>query len=237
MSPQEAEFGAAFGTSPTGVGPRPATVEDAPDGDSARGLAGSPLPQGSAVSPVRPGSAGGVSLPGVPSHIGQPPQPPQQPQQPQQPTYFDSGSLPSPASPPQHGFAGVAQPPPNWTPTPSPQHSHSAFSPPSQHPSAPPSAQQPTFAPDAWSTPAVAPPPPPPANPAMNAGYMNVAPTANTVHHSAPPPAGVASSAPDEAAMGLAQKHAKWAISALNFEDVPTAVNELRRALDVLGAR
>jgi vacuolar protein sorting-associated protein VTA1 len=34
-----------------------------------------------------------------------------------------------------------------------------------------------------------------------------------------------------------AQKHAKWAISALNFEDVPTAVKELRIALQSLGAR
>ena len=33
-----------------------------------------------------------------------------------------------------------------------------------------------------------------------------------------------------------AQKHAKWAISALNFEDVPTAVRELRKALELLGA-
>ena len=33
-----------------------------------------------------------------------------------------------------------------------------------------------------------------------------------------------------------AQKHAKWAISALNFEDVDTAVKELRIALNALGA-
>lgn len=40
----------------------------------------------------------------------------------------------------------------------------------------------------------------------------------------------------DDQAMSLAQKHARWAISALNFEDVPTAVKELRRALETLGA-
>ena len=40
----------------------------------------------------------------------------------------------------------------------------------------------------------------------------------------------------DEDAVMMAQKHAKWAISALNFEDVNTAVNELRAALDSLGA-
>lgn len=40
----------------------------------------------------------------------------------------------------------------------------------------------------------------------------------------------------DEDAILNAQKHAKWAISALNFEDVKTAVKELRNALESLGA-
>jgi vacuolar protein sorting-associated protein VTA1 len=40
----------------------------------------------------------------------------------------------------------------------------------------------------------------------------------------------------DEDSVLEAQKHAKWAISALNFEDVPTAVKELRTALRALGA-
>jgi len=39
----------------------------------------------------------------------------------------------------------------------------------------------------------------------------------------------------DDAAMAEAQKHARWAISALNFEDVATAVKELRIALGALG--
>jgi vacuolar protein sorting-associated protein VTA1 len=34
-----------------------------------------------------------------------------------------------------------------------------------------------------------------------------------------------------------AQKHAKFAISALNFDDVPTAVQELRNALAALGTQ
>lgn len=42
--------------------------------------------------------------------------------------------------------------------------------------------------------------------------------------------------AADDVAVADAQKHAKWAISALNFEDVTTAVNELRLALRSLGA-
>lgn len=41
----------------------------------------------------------------------------------------------------------------------------------------------------------------------------------------------------DEEAILKAQKHARWAISALNFEDAATAVKELRGALEALGAR
>jgi vacuolar protein sorting-associated protein VTA1 len=40
----------------------------------------------------------------------------------------------------------------------------------------------------------------------------------------------------DDDSIMLAQKHAKWAMSALNFEDVDTAVKELRLALQTLGA-
>lgn len=40
----------------------------------------------------------------------------------------------------------------------------------------------------------------------------------------------------DDMAIAKAQKHAKWAISALNFEDAETAVRELREALKTLGA-
>jgi vacuolar protein sorting-associated protein VTA1 len=40
----------------------------------------------------------------------------------------------------------------------------------------------------------------------------------------------------DDDSVMLAQKHAKWAMSALNFEDVNTAVKELRLALQTLGA-
>lgn len=40
----------------------------------------------------------------------------------------------------------------------------------------------------------------------------------------------------DEETLAKAQKHARWAISALNFEDVNTAIKELRGALESLGA-
>ncbi|KAL9005210.1 MAG: hypothetical protein Q9188_002009 [Gyalolechia gomerana] len=41
----------------------------------------------------------------------------------------------------------------------------------------------------------------------------------------------------NEEALAKAQKHARWAISALSFEDVNTAIKELRGALESLGAR
>jgi vacuolar protein sorting-associated protein VTA1 len=40
----------------------------------------------------------------------------------------------------------------------------------------------------------------------------------------------------DDEAIAQAQKHARWAVSALNFDDVTTAVKELRNALGLLGA-
>jgi vacuolar protein sorting-associated protein VTA1 len=53
-----------------------------------------------------------------------------------------------------------------------------------------------------------------------------------------PPPSGPPAGGyrTDDESVLAAQKHAKWAISALNFEDVPTAVKELRVALQNLGA-
>ena len=52
----------------------------------------------------------------------------------------------------------------------------------------------------------------------------------------APPPTQQASHVVDDEAIVRAQKHARWAISALNFEDIGTAVSELQGALRALGA-
>jgi vacuolar protein sorting-associated protein VTA1 len=41
----------------------------------------------------------------------------------------------------------------------------------------------------------------------------------------------------DDEAIAKAQKHARWAISALNYDDVETAVKELKNALNTLGVR
>ncbi|KAL4907541.1 hypothetical protein BDW74DRAFT_125778 [Aspergillus multicolor] len=40
----------------------------------------------------------------------------------------------------------------------------------------------------------------------------------------------------DDQAISLAQKHARWAVSALTFDDVNTAIKELRNSLKYLGA-
>lgn len=48
-------------------------------------------------------------------------------------------------------------------------------------------------------------------------------------------PAAVPAPVSNHRDLNQAQKHAKWAISALNFDDVPTAVQELRNALAALG--
>ena len=89
---------------------------------------------------------------------------------------------------------------------------------PSAPPQAPPNPVQPLLPPD---TPMRQAPPPQhiPMNPPAPASAQ-----------------GYASYLTDEEAIVNAQKHARWAISALNFEDANTAVKELRAALVALGA-
>lgn len=91
-------------------------------------------------------------------------------------------------------------------------------------------ADQPPTAPDGIPTPHdfynVPAPVPPPAQPSI--------PPAAPIPQPQPVPVG--SYRTDDDSIALAQKHAKWAQSALNFEDVDTAVKELRLALSSLGA-
>ncbi|TKA83763.1 hypothetical protein B0A55_00069 [Friedmanniomyces simplex] len=106
---------------------------------------------------------------------------------------------------------------------------------PPQHMNAPPPAGQ---------TPSAYYAPPPAASttnqPPTFSPYAQ--PTPRATFASAPPPALVQQGPPpggyrtDDESVLAAQKHAKWAISALNFEDVGTAVKELRIALEALGA-
>jgi vacuolar protein sorting-associated protein VTA1 len=238
----------SFGGPPpsAGPGPRPVTVEDAPDAELARDAAGVSLPHSPVSAGPSPVSDGGLQLPGVPTHLSEP----------AHPGYF--GADATATSPTEHSShfqatPDLPAPPTGWT---SSQQSPTTSAPPtawSQPPVSPPAGADFYHQPPA---PAMRPPPPtfatsppttaavasPPVNP--DPYRMHMPPTANTARPTAIPvappvtyaPARVGAAVADEAAMVGAQKHAKWAISALNFEDVPTAVRELRAALELLGA-
>lgn len=232
-----------------GQAPRPATVEDAPDADLPRdstGVSYPPPPSASAAVPPFVPDDGELRLPSAPGY-GEESAPATQP------GYFDPPpSLPSPISPPSQNpvdytaGTGASAPsvPDSWAPT--PPLAASRFSPPPGS-MAPPDGP-PTFAPSYSPTTAVA--PPPQVSPPSSTTFADVGPPAANVsrHVSTPapvappvvanqPPQEVAGNlAVDDAAMSQAQKHARWAISALNFEDVPTAVRELRLALETLNA-
>lgn len=103
----------------------------------------------------------------------------------------------------------------------------------------PGAAHHPTHTPPIH-TPAAAATPPPPVVPTQ-APLRPPAPIPAPVPVPAPVPTPAAAAPPasniHHKDLNQAQKHAKWAISALNFDDVPTAVQELRNALAMLGAQ
>ncbi|KAL2168900.1 hypothetical protein VTG60DRAFT_6735 [Thermothelomyces hinnuleus] len=218
----------------TSSGPRPVTIEEVPDVDMPNaGAARTSLPHSPAPAEPSPVSDGGLQLPGVPTKLSQP----------ASSGYFGPNASITP--PPQQ--SNQFQPPPDlpgpptggWAPS---QPSPATGAPPIwSQPSAPATIPPPTFAANSSPTAAVA---SPPAGPPADSYRPQMAPTATpagpTAPAAVPPP--VPAPAPsggfvaDEAAIVGAQKHARWAISALNFEDVPTAVLELRKALELLGA-
>ncbi|KAK8112279.1 uncharacterized protein PG998_008736 [Apiospora kogelbergensis] len=179
------------------------------------------------------------SAPGAPSSVGDP-----ELSIPSPPTVFPGSEVPP---------SGAISPP---TLPDTPQSFYHQPQPPIHQPSAPPSAPGPgpglppppqNFAPSQPSA--------PPANnfytqpaskPAQSTGPTRSpppgqqltqapAPSQPASSYSGGPPTNSAYQA-DDMSMVQAQKHAKWAISALNFEDVPTAVRELKAALNALGA-
>lgn len=113
---------------------------------------------------------------------------------------------------------------------------------PSDPPSIPPSPSAPEDPATFYSTPpppnAAAPPPPQPGpHPRQPAPPSPAyAPPPERQVPSQPTAAASYDAGADDVAVAEAQKHARWAISALNFEDVGTAVAELRLALKTLGA-
>ncbi|KAK0259979.1 hypothetical protein B0A54_09464 [Friedmanniomyces endolithicus] len=176
------------------------------------------------VSPIeqvdRHGSLGGGYFPSVPGVASNDilmsddppiilPQPPTQQDGSPASEYYSShaNSTPTPgAGPPQHPSIPFQQP---STQTPSTYYAP----PPTLNAVNPPPHSSPCAQPTPRATYASAPPPPPVSQGPPLGGYKT-----------------------DDESVLAAQKHAKWAISALNFEDVDTAVKEFRIALRALGA-
>ncbi|KAI2618969.1 DUF605-domain-containing protein [Hypomontagnella submonticulosa] len=238
-----------------GAQPKPATVEDVPDeGDrlhpaSAESYQTFPAPVSAPTSPPAPSApapdqVSPIAPPG-------PPTPDTESYFPNAPSAPDALDLPSMANMPPPGSAPHnPMGPPPLIPSPSshdPAGPHSAPFTLPDVPSTPQDFYRPTPPP-----PAVPPqqrhiPPQPPRAPTSSQSYYSQ-PSQPAVPLPAPVPSAPAqqyggNGAPsnslntDDMAIVQAQKHAKWAISALNFEDVPTAVRELQAALASLGAR
>ena len=98
----------------------------------------------------------------------------------------------------------------------------------------PPAARQPPMRDIQPNEPTLGGPPPNPAQHPIAPSTATIAPPAP--YSAAPIAAAREVYEADEEAILKAQKHARWAISALNFEDVKTAVRELKGALESLGA-
>ncbi|GFF54722.1 vacuolar protein sorting-associated protein vts1 [Aspergillus udagawae] len=113
-----------------------------------------------------------------------------------------------------------------------------SFPPPSNLPSSPPATfNQPSYfynqpKPSAWA-------PSPPAQPHTAPVPVDSRPVQQPAPAAVPTvPASSQSNSQgiDDQAISLAQKHARWAVSALTFDDVDTAIKELRNSLKYLGA-
>lgn len=234
------------------VPPQPSQNGNPPPLDSGEDYYHSPAPP--EVSPLDPTSADRTMsgsegyFPVVPGTIRQerestlPGASPEDPGSPPSVVLPDSSSLP----PPPSGIAGfhTSMPPPTDSlhSFPPPSMEDSTNTPPSSahvpsYPSAPPPpphstlshTHQPSTMPRQTPQIPVQPPFPTPSAPTREAA---------PVRAKAPlPVANQASYQADEDSILKAQKHARWAISALNFEDVNTAVKELQGALESLGAR
>ncbi|CCC07932.1 hypothetical protein SMACR_01495 [Sordaria macrospora] len=250
LDPSDPEVQALMGSvEKTAPPPLSVTVEEVQDRDLQRAdAAGVSLPVSPASAGPSPISEAELKLPGVPSGLSDP-----------APSTVSLDSD-TPVSAPTHNPANYT-PEPDLPSAPSalssypdpdismPDAGAAGWTPDAdRQPPAPP-VVPPTFAPNAPSTAAVA---SPPVNQPTDFYFQNQAPSTPqapavpSLQHVPAPLAVPASTYPssqvtggfvtDEAAMASAQKHAKWAISALNFEDVPTAVKELRKALELLGA-
>lgn len=204
------------------------------------------------VSPLDPSNAdrtmsdGGGYFPSVPDTDGRAPPtnlPHAPPEDPNSPPVVLPNSPPLP--PPNSSAAGThpSQPPSFLHSFPPPNMDEPNISPPSlttmpSYGPAPPSASAPRLPEQRPSTPHPAPPTPIQPFSLPGAPLRQAHPSQQTAPTPvAPPPVSDgANYLTDEEAILKAQKHARWAISALNFEDANTAVKELRGALEALGA-
>ncbi|RAL00534.1 uncharacterized protein BO80DRAFT_465341 [Aspergillus ibericus CBS 121593] len=119
-----------------------------------------------------------------------------------------------------------------------------SFPPPSSiPPSSPPAASH--DASSFYTKPTTSAGPPPPfvqsSSGTVPVGSRPTPPSIPSPTPSAPAPAASSSSrtntqSVDDQAIALAQKHARWAVSALTFDDVNTAIKELKNSLRYLGA-
>lgn len=237
--------------------PRPVTIEDAPEDDGK--LHPTPGIYQTFPAPVSAPTSPPASSAPAPEQVSPiaPPGPPTGEQDgyfPDAPSAPDTLDLPSTNSMPPPGSTtyGLMGPPPT-IPSPS---SHEPGTAPSA-PFSPPRSSAQDFYRSNLPPPAVAPTPPsiPPQKrqtphtqtPTSTQSFYSQPPQPVAPRVAPPPPqqqssgnynnATLNSFNTDDMAMVQAQKHAKWAISALNFEDVPTAVRELQAALATLGAR
>jgi vacuolar protein sorting-associated protein VTA1 len=186
------------------------------------------------VSPIAPEppttdrkpSTGGNYFPRVPSPFAQPP--PASVDIPSAPIDADSVDLPN--APSERSLPDAPSALASVSPFPPPQRRESPKFPPTHHGHFLPQGDTipPNFAPQST-----------PKQPILQAPpQLRQQPVAPPQYAAAPTaPAPPADVVVDEEAVMKAQKHARWAISALNFEDVPTAIKELRGALETLGAR
>uniref|UniRef100_A0A8H7N076 Vta1 C-terminal domain-containing protein n=1 Tax=Bionectria ochroleuca TaxID=29856 RepID=A0A8H7N076_BIOOC len=220
---------------PTGTAPQPVSVQDVPD-------AGEPSPLEPSPPTQQTASVSDGYFPPVPSNIPADlasPSAPTETPPPQGPPSERTVPIPSPHAPPTvpSQFAPTSPSVPHSEPTAPPLWSTTASTP--SNPSVPPPIPSPQQAPFI--------PQQPPAFPQQPAAFTHPSqppfvPANPTTFSPIPPPQPPVAPAPVPAAVhykdiNQAQKHAKFAISALNFDDVPTAVAELRKALAALGTQ
>jgi vacuolar protein sorting-associated protein VTA1 len=176
----------------------------------------------------RDGSVGGGYFPEVPTFTSDSQQPPLSTAPADDALNFGLPEQPS-------TLPGQQSPPATSTFSPPPNHNQASSAAPQDfYQQAPPTQQPPVKPQQPPQVPKFIPAPAP-----VPAAAPRQIPTQQSTSIFAPPPtqAGKIQYNTDDVAIAKAQKHARWAISALNFEDVDTAVRELRGALETLGAQ